>query len=206
MYWTPSPSCTKPHSRHPWSTLITLHVLNNRFCSLCGGRPIMQFPPMPPSSTPSWARLAVQSSNALWLQDIPTLENGYIYPVDNQEWGDLLCNRATHLLLPKQERKQDSVWDIILHTPLETWFWFQWNLTIPYDQGWWERQYEVYLKQFYCKNPDLCFSQDFKRVLWKYKISSYTTAFYLIFWFFGTFYDDQSHFCDLKVQFSTQNI
>ena len=88
-----------------------------------------------------------------------------------------------------------------LHTSLETWFWFQWNLTIPYDQGWWERQYEVYLKQFYCKNPDLCFSQDFKRVLWKYKISSYTTAFYFIFWFFGTYYDDQSHFCGLKCSF-----
>ena len=94
----------------------------------------------------------------------------------------------------------------IIHTPLETWFWFQWNLTIPYDQGWWECQYEVYLRQFHCKNPDLCISQDFKRVLWKYIISRYMTAFYTIFWFFGTFYDGQNHLCDLKVPFSTRNI
>ena len=122
----------------------------------------------------------VMSSKRIWLALNPTDTNG--------AWSQVWCDKNG------------------MHTPLETWFWFQWNLTIPYDQGWWERQYEVYLKQFYCKNPDLCFLQDFKRVLWKYKISSYTTAFYLIFWFFGTFYDDQSHFCDLKVQFSTQNI
>ena len=97
-------------------------------------------------------------------------------------------------------------WAIQAHTSLETWFWFQWTLTIPYDQGWWEHWFKLYLRWFHCKNLDLYFSTDFKRVLWKYKISSYTTTFYLIFWFFGTFYDDQSHFCDLKVQFSTQNI
>ena len=89
------------------------------------------------------------------------------------------------------------------HTPLETWFWFQWTLTIPYDQGWWEHWFKLYLRWFHCKNLDLYFSTDFKRVLWKYKIIRQMIAFYYIFGFFGTFYDGWSHFCGIKIQFLT---
>ena len=89
------------------------------------------------------------------------------------------------------------------HTPLETWFWFQWTLTIPYDQGWWEHWFKLYLRWFHCKNLDLYFSTDLKRVLWKYKIIRQMIAFYYIFGFFGTFYDGWSHFCGIKIQFLT---
>ena len=89
------------------------------------------------------------------------------------------------------------------HTPLEAWFWFQWTLTIPYDQGWWENWFKLYLRWFHCKNLDLYFSSDFKRVLWKYKIIRQKIAFYYIFGFFGTLYDGWSHFCGIKIQFLT---
>ena len=92
---------------------------------------------------------------------------------------------------------------VTLHTPLETWFWFQWTLTIPYDQGWWEHWFKLYLRWFHCKNLDLYFSTDFKRVLWKNKIIRQMIAFYYIFGFFGTFYDGWSHFCGIKIQFLT---
>ena len=96
-----------------------------------------------------------------------------------------------------------SLEEFISHTPLETWFWFQWTLTIPYDQGWWEHWFKLYLRWFHCKNLDLYFSTDFKRVLWKYKIIRQMIAFYYIFGFFGTFYDGWSHFCGIKIQFLT---
>ena len=80
------------------------------------------------------------------------LSVGWLLPLPNAVamWGG-----ARWIWAPSTYEACMGLKYLVEHSSLETWFWFQWILTTPFDQDFGVLRYEVHIGHILCKNHEI---------------------------------------------------